>query len=80
MAAEATGSFIHVSHAIEALQTLMRYFETSVRGLWRDRMTADGVFFEGPVPASSFYHIVSAALAVDRLTRLNALQEKLKTC
>jgi mannose-6-phosphate isomerase len=77
MAAEATGDFIHVSHAIEATHTLMRYFETPVRGLWRDRMTAEGVFFEEPVPASSFYHIVGAALALDRLTRVSGLQKTL---
>ncbi len=60
MAAEATGDFIHVSHAIEATRTLMQYFETPVRGLWRDRMSAEGVFVEEPVPASSLYHIVGA--------------------
>lgn len=77
MAAEATGAAAHVSHAIEATHTLMRYFETPVRGLWRDRMSPEGVFIEEPAPASSFYHIVSAALAVDRLVRLTALQESL---
>ena len=78
MAAEATGDFIHVSRAIEATDTLMRYFETPVRGLWRDRMSAEGVFIEEPVPASSFYHIVGAALALDRLARVDALQKMLK--
>jgi hypothetical protein len=80
MAAEATGDFIHVSHAIEATHTLMQYFETPVRGLWRDRMSAEGLFVEEPVPASSLYHIVGAALALDRLVRLTDLQETLKSC
>jgi mannose/cellobiose epimerase-like protein (N-acyl-D-glucosamine 2-epimerase family) len=71
MAAEATGDLIHVSHALEATQTLMQYFDTPVRGLWRDRLSTEGVFIEEPVPASSFYHIVSAALALDRLARIN---------
>ena len=79
LAAEATGSTIHVSHAIEATHALMQYLETPVRGLWRDRMRAEGVFVEEPVPASSLYHIVGAALAVDRLVRLTALQEQLKS-
>jgi mannose-6-phosphate isomerase len=80
MAAQATGDFIHVSHAIEATHTLMQYFETPVRGLWRDRMSAEGLFVEEPVPASSLYHIVGAALALDRLVRLTDLQETLKSC
>jgi mannose-6-phosphate isomerase len=80
MAAEATGGSIHVSHAIQATRTLMQYLETPVRGLWRDRMSAEGVFVEEPVPASSLYHIVGAALALDRLVRLTDLQEKLKSC
>jgi mannose-6-phosphate isomerase len=78
LAAEATGDLIHVSHALEATQTLMLYFETPVRGLWRDRMSAAGVFIEEPVPASSFYHIVGAALALDRLARLTRLQKTLQ--
>jgi mannose-6-phosphate isomerase len=78
MAAEATGDLIHLSRALEATQTLMRYFETPVRGLWRDRMSAEGVFIEESVPASSFYHIVGAALALDRLTRVIRLQKILK--
>ena len=78
MAAEATGDLIHVSRALEATQTLMRYFETPIPGLWRDRMSAEGVFIEEPVPASSFYHIVSAALALDRLERVTLLHKTLK--
>lgn len=70
MAAEATGAFIHVSRALEAIQTLMRYLETPVCGLWRDRLSVADTFVEEPAPASSFYHIVGAALALQRLTRL----------
>jgi mannose-6-phosphate isomerase len=77
VAAEATGDFVHVSRALEATQTLMRYFETPVRGLWRDRMNTKGVFIEEPVPASSFYHIVGAALALERLARVTRLQKAL---
>jgi mannose-6-phosphate isomerase len=77
MAAEATGGLIHVSHAIEATHTLMRYFKTPVRGLWRDRMNTEGAFVEEPVPASSFYHIVGAVLAIDRLARVTHLQNAL---
>ena len=41
-----------------ATRTLLRYLETPVPGLWRDRMTTDGKFIEEPAPASSFYHII----------------------
>ena len=61
---------MHVSRALEAIQTLMRYFETPVRGLWRDRLSVAGTFIVEPAPASSFYHIVGAALALERLVRV----------
>jgi mannose-6-phosphate isomerase len=69
VAAEVTGASIHASRASEATQTLLRYFDTSVCGLWRDRLTIDDSFLEEPAPASSFYHIVGAAVALDRLAR-----------
>jgi mannose/cellobiose epimerase-like protein (N-acyl-D-glucosamine 2-epimerase family) len=55
--------------ALAATRTLLRYLETPVRGLWRDRMTADGTFVEEPAPASSFYHIVGAAAELGRHVR-----------
>jgi mannose-6-phosphate isomerase len=70
MAAEATGAPIYVSRALEAVQTLLRYFETPVPGLWRDRLTVEDTFIDEPAPASSFYHIVGAALALERLVRV----------
>ena len=48
---------------------LFKYFDTPVRGLWRDRLNADGSFVQEPAPASSFYHIVCAILEVDRAVR-----------
>jgi mannose/cellobiose epimerase-like protein (N-acyl-D-glucosamine 2-epimerase family) len=48
----------------------MRYFETPVHGLWRDRLSVDDCFVEEPAPASSFYHIVGAAVALERLARV----------
>ena len=70
MAAEATGAPIYVSRALEAVQTLLRYLETPVPGLWRDRLTVEDTFIDEPAPASSFYHIVGAALALERLVRV----------
>jgi mannose-6-phosphate isomerase len=67
MAAEASGDSLYVLRALEATQTVMRYFDTPVRGLWRDRLNADGAFVKEPAPASSLYHIVGAAVALERL-------------
>ena len=39
---------------------LRRYFETPIRGLWRDKIDETGRFVEEPAPASSLYHIVCA--------------------
>jgi len=46
--------------AILAYRGLTKYFETPTRGVWRDRMLADGSFVQEDAPASSFYHIVCA--------------------
>lgn len=51
---------------------LFKYFDTPVKGLWRDRLNADGGFVREPAPASSFYHIVCAILEVDRAVRARA--------
>jgi mannose/cellobiose epimerase-like protein (N-acyl-D-glucosamine 2-epimerase family) len=51
---------------------LFKYFDTPVKGLWRDRLNADGAFVQEPAPASSFYHIVCAILEVDRAVRAKA--------
>jgi mannose-6-phosphate isomerase len=46
--------------AAQAAQGLRRYLDTEVRGLWYDRLQADGQFVQQSAPASSFYHIVCA--------------------
>jgi mannose-6-phosphate isomerase len=38
------------------------YLQTPVRGLWRDKLNADGTFVQEPAPASSLYHIACAIL------------------
>jgi mannose-6-phosphate isomerase len=46
--------------AIAAAEGLASYYDTPVRGAWRDRMLVGGRFVDEPAPASSFYHIVCA--------------------
>lgn len=55
--------------AADATKGLLKYFDTPVNGLWRDRLNADGSFVQEPAPASSFYHIVCAILELDRAVR-----------
>lgn len=62
MAFATTGDERYQEIALESAQTLLRYLETPVRGLWRDRLDHSGAFIEEPAPASSFYHIVGAVL------------------
>jgi mannose-6-phosphate isomerase len=52
--------------ALEAANGLAAYLDTPARGVWRERMRADGGFVEEPSPATSLYHLF---LAVRQLTR-----------
>jgi len=46
--------------AAGAVTSLWEFLEVRTPGLWHDRLAADGQFVASRVPASSFYHIVSA--------------------
>ena len=52
--------------AANGAEALLKYLDTPVRGLWRDKLRADGTFVDEAAPASSFYHIVCAILELDR--------------
>lgn len=45
---------------------LIGFLDAAPDGLWRDRMTLDGVYVSEPAPASSLYHIVCAIAELDR--------------
>lgn len=47
-----------IGESLKGAATLWRYFETPLRGLWRDRFEPDGTFVDEPAPASTFYHII----------------------
>ncbi len=64
LAASLTGETRYWDATASAAATLLRYLDTPVRGLWHDRMDADGHFIDAPAPASSFYHIVAAIVAL----------------
>ncbi|MXN67171.1 mannose-6-phosphate isomerase [Stappia sp. GBMRC 2046] len=50
----------YLASAVRAVEALERFFDVPVRGLYRDRMLADGSFISEPAPASSLYHVVCA--------------------
>lgn len=60
IAAETTHEPRYWDMAADAARGLMKYLDTPLRGLWRDKMNSDGTFIDEPAPASSFYHIVCA--------------------
>ena len=57
-----TGDSRYAETAAAATRSLMKYLDTPTPGLWRDTMDERGAFVNQYSPASSFYHIVSAAL------------------
>ncbi|MGR4865493.1 AGE family epimerase/isomerase [Caulobacter sp. LARHSG274] len=66
LAAAVTGDPRWWSTAAAGAEGLIKYFDTPVKGLWRDKLQADGTFVDEAAPASSFYHIVCAILELDR--------------
>jgi mannose/cellobiose epimerase-like protein (N-acyl-D-glucosamine 2-epimerase family) len=63
---EADKSFAR-DKAAEAAKGLALYFDTDIRGLYRDKMNVDGSFVVEPAPASSLYHIICA---IDEISRV----------
>ena len=68
LAGEITGQRRYADTAKEGTRTLLKYLDTPTPGLWRDTMDERGAFLEQFAPASSFYHIVSAGLQLQRAT------------
>ncbi|MDG2521256.1 AGE family epimerase/isomerase [Caulobacter segnis] len=72
LAAELTGDDSWWDVASAGAQGLLKYFDTPVPGLYRDRMQPDGTFVDEPAPASSLYHIVLAIAEFDRAVKARA--------
>ncbi|PXA83962.1 mannose-6-phosphate isomerase [Caulobacter sp. D4A] len=66
LAAKVTGDPRWWDTAAGGAEGLLKYFDTPVKGLWRDKLLADGTFVDEAAPASSFYHIVCAILELDQ--------------
>ena len=50
----------YLADAAAAAKAVLLYLDTSVPGLWRDKLMGDGTWVEEPAPATSFYHIIDA--------------------
>jgi mannose/cellobiose epimerase-like protein (N-acyl-D-glucosamine 2-epimerase family) len=55
----------YLRSSARAASALMKFLDTPVSGLWRDKQKADGSFVDEPAPASSFYHILCAIYELD---------------
>lgn len=61
----------YLASAARAVAALQLFLDVPLKGLWRDKLNADGRFVEEDVPASSFYHILCAIYELeDCLARL----------
>lgn len=69
LAARITGDPRWRTTAANGAEALLKYFDTPVKGLWRDKLQADGTFVDEAAPASSFYHIVCAILELDNAVK-----------
>lgn len=70
LAAQITGEEKYWSMASDAIDGLMRYLDTPVKGLWLDVQQLGGSMVDAASPASSFYHIIAAIAQVDSGIRL----------
>jgi mannose-6-phosphate isomerase len=52
------------AQALRAARGLAQYLDVPARGAWRDKLRPDGGFVAEPAPATSFYHLMVAILAL----------------
>jgi mannose/cellobiose epimerase-like protein (N-acyl-D-glucosamine 2-epimerase family) len=66
LAARLTGDAKYWEMAAVAAASLLPYLKTPVAGLWFDVQLPTGELVDGPAPASTFYHLVGAIVALDK--------------
>ena len=65
LAAQTTGEEKYLLMTCNAIDGLLPYLNTSIKGLWLDAQQPDGKLIDEPSPASTFYHIVAAIAQLD---------------
>ncbi|MEJ8476136.1 AGE family epimerase/isomerase [Roseibium algae] len=63
----------YLQDILRASNALFLYLDAAPKGLWRDKLNANGEFVEEPAPASSLYHIVCAISELHRFTKEQTL-------
>jgi mannose-6-phosphate isomerase len=66
LAAQLTGEEKYWEMAAAAVASLFPYLATPVAGLWLDVQLPTGELVDSPAPASTFYHLVGAIVALDK--------------
>jgi mannose-6-phosphate isomerase len=66
LAARLTAEGRYLSMAAAAAASLLRYLDTPLVGLWLDVQLPSGELVDSPAPASTFYHLVGAILALSQ--------------
>lgn len=72
LAARLYGDNRYWKMAAESAVTLLRYLETTVAGLWYDRLSPSGQFVHETVTSGNLYHIVGAIYETAALIRAKA--------
>jgi mannose/cellobiose epimerase-like protein (N-acyl-D-glucosamine 2-epimerase family) len=65
-AAQATGEDKYWGMAASAAASFLPYLKTPVAGLWLDIQMPNGELIDSTAPASTFYHLVGAIVALDK--------------
>jgi mannose/cellobiose epimerase-like protein (N-acyl-D-glucosamine 2-epimerase family) len=71
LAAHVTGEDQYWLMAAAAADSLFPYLKTPVTGLWLDVQLPSGELVDSPAPASTFYHLVGAIVALDKTLALS---------
>ena len=69
LAAALTGEARYWSMAEAAAMSWIPYLDTAVPGLWLDLRLPSGEVVDSPAPASTFYHLVGAIMALNQALR-----------
>jgi mannose-6-phosphate isomerase len=70
LAARLTGDAKYFAMAASAADSLQRYLDTPIPGLWYDRIDVNARIVDEPAPTSTFYHLVVAVAEISALARL----------
>jgi mannose-6-phosphate isomerase len=71
LAAQVTDEEQYWLMAAAAADSLFPYLKTPVTGLWLDVQLPSGELVDSPAPASTFYHLVGAIVALDKTLALS---------